>query len=615
MFNILIDIMRSKKSIIEKIRMIFYRLKKYIYIFLSKMDIHNPRNNLRFINKYKSFITNETISKYPSEYKEEIIKESDFIVDNIYESISGEKINIIEEIDWNYDYIFNHSWEIKHYSLYTLKNKDVLTDIKHVWEFSRFYHLVILAQAYVITDNEKYVKKIIEDIISWDLQNKFNYSVNWTVSMEVSIRVVNLIQCIDLIRNSDLMSERIINKVNNMIYNHATYIWNNLEKGLNTNNHYLSNLIGLIWSGVYFKQSNDKKLRRNSRRYINFGLKQLDHELGYQIYDDGFSYEDSTSYHCLNLEMLLLTIDVLNKNQIKYSNNLYNTTKKMVIALHKILINNNIPVIGDIDNGRLIKIDIFANKDKTNFGYLISIAKDIFGEEVLWNRDSPVKLSEVGIYRIFNNIFDAIIRCGPIGVNGIGGHSHNDQLSFVLVINQQLFIVDPGTGYYSGDYELRNELRSTKSHNTLYIEDYEQNDISIDLFKMVEKTNTENIMIDKNLFVGKHYGYMESLGILYERRIELLDDKIEIIDTLNKLPKENCYLNYILDESVKVAKQGDDIILEKNKVKVVFRVNGGEISMDSKQPLSKSYGNSTKTTKIKVLLKQKEIKTSILIIT
>ncbi|MFA5603121.1 MAG: alginate lyase family protein [Bacilli bacterium] len=615
MFKILIDIIKSKKSIVEIIRMIFYRLKRYIYIFISRNSKLNPEINLKYINEYKSFITNETINMYTSEYKHEIIKESDLIIENIYEDISGNKIYIKNDIDWNYDYIFNYKWKKKHFSKYTLKDKQISTDVKHVWEFSRFYHLVVLAQAYLISNDDKYVKKILEDINSWDLQNQFNYSVNWTVAMEVSIRVVNLIQCISLIRDSDLLNDRSIIKINNIIYKHAIYIWNNLEKGLNTNNHYLSNLIGLIWISIYFNKSNNKALKRDSRKWLRFALRQLDIELGYQIYDDGFSYEDSTSYHCLNLEMLLLTIDVLNKNQIEYSDYVYDTTEKMAIALDKVLINNNIPVIGDIDNGRLIKIDIIANRDKTNFRYLLSVAKDIFGEDFGWDGASPFELSEVGIYRIFNNKFDAIIRCGPIGVNGIGGHSHNDQLSFVLIINQKKFIVDPGTGYYSGDYELRHELRSTKSHNTLYIENYEQNDISKDLFRMEEKTNSEVIMINENLFVGKHYGYSEPLGIIFERRIELSDDKIEIIDTLNDLPNQNCYLNFILDNNIKIIKQGDDVILEKDKERVVFQVKGGNIIIDDNQPISKSYGKSTKTTKIVVLLNQKEVKTSILIST
>ncbi len=594
--------------------MVFHRFKKHLYILKTRKHRYNPYINQDYINTYETFITKDSINMYSSKYKEEIIKEADLIIANIYESISGQKIYIINEIDWNYDYIFNYLWEKKHYSLYTLKDKGILTDVKHVWELSRFYHLVILAQAYIITNDNTYVEKILDDIYTWDRENQFNYSVNWTVSMEVAIRVVNLIQCISLIRDSELLCDETINKINNLIYKHAIYIWNNLEKGLNTNNHYLSNLVGLIWVGVYFKGSHNKNLRKASEKWLKFALKQLDYELRYQIYDDGFSYEDSVSYHCLNLEMLLLTIDILNKNGIKYSNYLYDTVKKMAIALYKLLLGNNIPVIGDMDNGRLMKLDIVANRDKTNFGYLIYIANDIFNGDIKWDRKSPIKLSKAGIYRIYNNTFDTIIRCGSIGVNGIGGHSHNDQLSLILSVNNQLFFIDPGTGYYSGDYELRQELRSTKSHNTLYVENYEQNDISIDLFKMKEKTNAKVITIDNNLFEGKHYGYMESLDIMYKRRIELLNDRIEITDELNRLPKQKCYIHFVLDDNVNVVKLDEYLILEKSAEKIAFRVKGGEIFIDNNQLLSKTYGHATKTTKIRVLLNQKKVKTSISIV-
>lgn len=606
-----ISLFKSNKSIIEKLRMIYYRLKKYIYIFITRNNKYNPSISLNYINKYESYISKNMINAYFSSYKNEVIKEADLLINNIYEDISGQKINVGNEIDWNYDYVFNYKWEKKHYYSYILKNKNISTDIKHVWEFSRFYHLVILGQAYVITGSEKYVKKIIDDIMSWEMQNPFNYSVNWTVSMEVAIRAVNLIQSIDLIRDSELLEPNTIDRMNNLIYKHAIYIWNNLEKGINTNNHYLSNLIGLIWISIYFNKTDDAKLKRKSCKWLRFSLKQLEHELEYQIYDDGFSYEDSISYHCLNLEMLLLTLDVLKKNRIDYPEFLYDVTKKMTIALNKVLINNTIPVIGDMDNGRLMKVDIVANRDKTNFGYLILIANDVFINNIENVKSSPITFPNAGIYRIFNNTFDTIIRCGNIGVNGIGGHSHNDQLSFVMYINNQNFFIDPGTGYYSGNYELRNRLRSTQSHNTLYIDGYEQNDISLDLFKMKGKTKAELIKISKDSFEGKHYGYMESLGVGYNRRIDLFDDRIEIIDTLSKLPSQRCYLNFVLDSDVTVTKVETKLILEKNKERVVLNVDGGEITIKNNQPLSKSYGHFIKTIKIQILPSRPEVKTTI----
>ena len=49
--------------------------------------------------------------------------------------------------------------------------------------------------------------------------------------------------------------------------------------------------------------------------------------------------------------------------------------------------------------------------------------------------------------------------------SGSGGHTHNDLLSFVLRVNGEEIITDPGTGNYTGDPTLRELLRSTGVHS------------------------------------------------------------------------------------------------------------------------------------------------------
>jgi len=78
----------------------------------------------------------------------------------------------------------------------------------------------------------------------------------------------------------------------------------------------------------------------------------------------------------------------------------------------------------------------------------------------------------VYIYRI-DRVY-LLIRCGTIGQNGFGGHAHNDQLSFELWVDGLPIIVDPGTCIYTANPSLRNEMRSTKMHNTVHCYDGDQ---------------------------------------------------------------------------------------------------------------------------------------------
>jgi hypothetical protein len=54
---------------------------------------------------------------------------------------------------------------------------------------------------------------------------------------------------------------------------------------------------------------------------------------------------------------------------------------------------------------------------------------------------------------------------GSNGHNGLGGHSHNDKLSFELVFNEERVFFDPGTYLYTPLPDKRNKFRSVFSHN------------------------------------------------------------------------------------------------------------------------------------------------------
>jgi hypothetical protein len=62
------------------------------------------------------------------------------------------------------------------------------------------------------------------------------------------------------------------------------------------------------------------------------------------------------------------------------------------------------------------------------------------------------------------------VSAGPKGQRGVGGHNHQDQLSFELHLHGVPVIVDPGTGEYTRDPGTRNAFRSTPAHNTVSVD-------------------------------------------------------------------------------------------------------------------------------------------------
>jgi uncharacterized heparinase superfamily protein len=133
----------------------------------------------------------------------------------------------------------------------------------------------------------------------------------------------------------------------------------------------------------------------------------------------------------------------------------------------------------------------------------------------------------------------AVVRCGDVGQNGNGGHSHNDACSFELSYGRP-FVVDCGTYVYTSDAAARNEFRSTRAHNTVIVADSEINPLtSQGLFtlrqvacpKLEEWQDTAHSL----RLVVSHDGYRRLDHPVVHRRTFELDrstDRLSVADEL-----------------------------------------------------------------------------------
>ena len=115
-----------------------------------------------------------------------------------------------------------------------------------------------------------------------------------------------------------------------------------------------------------------------------------------------------------------------------------------------------------------------------------------------------------GLYVLRAEGIYAIARAGDTGMRGLGGHAHNDQLSFELSGFGRPLIIDPGAYLYTAAPEERNRFRSTAFHSTLQIDDAEQNDLgSTYLFSLPDRTRTEVLAWEPDVprLRARHHGY------------------------------------------------------------------------------------------------------------
>jgi len=435
--------------------------------------------------------------------------------------------------------------------------------------------------------------------------------------MDVAIRAANWLVAQEYFSEEGLIPVDFWHKFFMSIYEHGKFIIRHLENHSGfTTNHYLSDLVGLFFISVYcpfFKES---------KKWQKFVIKELSKEIENQVYPDGCSFEASTSYHRLALELFFYAELLGKRSGIEFPENYKKKVRKMFkFSLYCIKPNGFIPQIGDNDNGRLF---IFAKRPILEHKYLFSFAAIYyrepvfkvssfdFDEESFWVFGEKGKefyymlpfrkelitskaFSKAGWYIIRNSNDYCFISCGPNGQNGKGGHSHNDKLSFELLINGQDIIVDPGTYVYTPYPLERNKFRSTEYHNTANFNGFEQNEFAEkDMFSLPYKVKIKEANfkeINNNIVFQGEICYS---GITHKRMITLYKQSgnWHIQDIISYPRSLNGKLIFHL--SPNLTCDGNEIVIKETKEKIAsIEISESKIEKDE-YDYSPQYGRKVK---------------------
>lgn len=622
--------------------------------FYFSFKMMRNRNITKKICKKHDIFTNNGLWLFSDKKRKSIIRHADShnimrmankVVNNIY-PIYGSGFQYIDNIEYNVDYISGYKWEkSKYFKHYRIINKDD-SDIKVVWELSRGHYLLWLGEAYLITQDEKYADKVIDLLEHWIKNNRYLFSVNWTSAMEVSIRALNWIYAINMIKESRAYKNTEIGDIILYLYCHYDFIYNNLEKRfLYSANHYSANIMGLIYLAILFKSD------VRSSKYINdikFSLEEFYFEVRTQLLPSGVHYERSIGYHKLTAEIYLLTYIRLIAAGINIPADITARLIKMVKYIDQyIKPNGSVPNIGDNDDGRILP---FVSYGFDNHLYLLDIAQNIFPDFetikaprptidslIMFNYQytnrsiksesregkKPIIHDDAGIYIIENdNIYLIILNTLPSGYpsefkSRITSHTHCDLLSFELTNNEEDIFVDPGTFTYTRDVNVRNIFRSTNYHNTVSIDSKDHHKINLNnVFGYDDYSYPDDVTLRRtskcSLFRGSYKGYLYNETKVKHYRTFMLpvhENNLVITDEFTFLDKHHFAINFHFHPGISAE------IISKSKVKCTTRNNNNiEIMFKSKVPYSAniidydyspSYGVILSAKKIQIILSSK----------
>lgn len=448
--------------------------------------------------------------------RKELLAVAERVAEHRFDLLGSGPTDLGPEIDWSRDFKTGRRWPLDHISRIVVSYPDA-SDIKMPWELSRFQHLPVLAAASVLTSERRWIDEMGAQLRHWIAHNPVEFGPNWACTMDVAIRAANWIAALALVPEQ-AARESWFGAVLESLLLHGRFIRAHLEWAPARGNHYLSDVVGLLPIAALFNGGAE------GRQWAEFAAGQVAAELLHQVRPDGCDHEASIPYQRLVAELFICGVqgaDALAPESIGPEH------RRRLEAMLRFTSDYTrpdglAPQIGDADDGRYLPLGDYGRADPRSHAHLFAQAGT-----TLPPASGSAAYPDGGYWTLRGGGLYAIVRCGDVGVGGLGSHAHNDALSFELTAGEQTLVIDPGSFVYTADPDARTRFRSTAFHSTLSVDGAEQNPISPGaLFFMEDRRRAEAIAFDagpaRPSFEGRHHGF-EFLAepATHTRRIEL----------------------------------------------------------------------------------------------
>ena len=441
-----------------------------------------------------------------------LIEHADRICAHRFDLLGSGPTDLGPRIDWQVDFKSGRRWPDAHISRVPV----VLgggSDIKVPWELSRCQHLPLLSAAHRLTGGSRYLHELGAQLTSFIDANPVEFGAPWACTMDVGIRAANWVAALCMALPAAADAPWLEPTLASLLL-HCRFVRGHLEWGETRGNHYLSDVVGLLVGCVPFSAGAE------GHEWAVWAAAQLQQEMFHQVRPDGCDHEASIPYHRLVAELFICgtqAADALCPGSL--SDAYRERLSRMLRFVSDYTRPDGLaPQVGDADDGRFLPLGDYGS-DPRDHRHLFRQAAIPSPSRELAHAAYP----RGGYYVMRHGALWCLVRCGDVGLNGIGGHAHNDQLSFELAIGSQPLVVDPGSYLYTADPPARNEFRSTRAHSTVRVGGAEQNPLRTDyLFSLPDDTQAQCLRFDvagpNATFAGEHTGFRSLARPVSHRR-------------------------------------------------------------------------------------------------
>ena len=563
------------------------------------------------------------LAKLPREFAVEPYRRAaDRILDGVFDIFALRGLKLGFPPRWNVDPRTGIEAPLVFGKELNYRDAALVGDVKYLWELNRHCELVTLAQAYHLTRDERYAFGCRTLLDSWFEQCPYRSGVNWCVSLEHAIRLVNgafawfLLGGEQSVVFAGAEGRAFRTRWLESIYRHCHFIARHWSRHSSANNHLFGEATGL------FVASSTWPLWVRSAQWARQARRELEKEALAQTFADGVNKEQAIWYHHAVADMMLVAGLVARANGRDFGKEYWGRLEAMLEFIASLMdFGGNVPMIGDADEGVLVRFvpqrralqpaghdesDVFRSLLSTGavlFGRPAMRAKGgVFDDKSRWllGDEAAATFARIDAFRAFpvRRAFPeggyfilgedletpreirVVADAGPLGYLAIAAHGHADALSFTLSVGGKPVLVDPGTFSYSA-MPWRHYFRSTAAHNTVVVDERDQSEFGGNFLWLAHANAVVEAFYasgDEQALVAHHEGYRRLPDPVRHRRTwryTVGAATLGITDELACSGAHSVGIHWHFAPECTVVVEGNRVIARRDDIRVILSCPGG----------------------------------------
>lgn len=496
------------------------------------------------------------------------------------------------EIDWNRDPIRDIDWPDLPSS--RIDHRTAAGDPKWIWELNRLQHLPWLAQAWLLTGNDRYADEAFEQLDSWIDHNPPGRGLAWRGAFEAGIRAISVSIALQGLRDSRGLTVERFRAAVFMLAESARRCRTERSRYSSANNHLVGELAGLATVALLFPG-----LRR-STRWEHDAVAALCSEADRQILPDGSGAEQAVGYQIFTAELLLVVALLLERRDARAPAQLTDAIGRSARYLAAVVGDHDpAPRYGDDDEGFALRLDpsplrtvrdhlgivgaVLGTPEALRAGTCSPMAPWLVGSEAAAvPRPSGNRLSDSvyapdgGLVVLRSGRRRLTMDVGPLGYLSIAAHGHADALAVTLSVDGHDLVGHPGAASYYGHPDWRAVHRGTRAHPTVSVDGLDQSVIGgAFLWRHHARVRTHCVDTGRGTVDAEHDGYCRLDKPVMHRRWLIAPpnrNTVVVVDVLMGRGRHEFRTNWPLHPSLEAAPDGCGHLITRDGVPVLQSV-------------------------------------------